>query len=148
MYFSLLGILMTVGEWTNTTELFIPKACPGGGIVDLVSLGIYQCLLPDISELTRLGHTQDEFMVCGGVNHEYDCKTLDPQSGLWGLSYTWKETPRVYHVSWQSPGATPTGVFLMGGEGNVAYVSTTTSFLPDPQGSLVVPGFGLENAAV
>ena len=149
--------MITVGKWTNTTELFIPKPCPGGGIIDVVATGtLYQCLLPDISELTRYGHTQDEFMVCGGINHQYDCKTLNHQSGFWGLSYTWKETPRVDHVSWKSPAAPPApapspaggGVFLMGGEGNIAYVAKTTSFLPTPQGSPVVPGFGLENASV
>ena len=142
---------MTGRKWTNTTELFIPTT-PCTIIIDVGATGIYQCLLPDIPEKGRYLHTQDEFMVCGGEDQEYDCKTLDPVSGLWDLSYTWKEPPRKRHVSWSAPASppspappTPAGVFLMGGMGNPAM--TTTSLLPTPQGSPVVPGFGLVNGA-
>ena len=65
------GILLTGGAHgvdEVTSELYIPS----------VSCPLQHCQLADVAERQRYGHTQDGFMVCGGVAHEFDCKTFNP----------------------------------------------------------------------
>ena len=131
---SLVGIILTGGRYDDvTTELYIPRPCPGG---------INHCRLPNVAKEQLYSHTQDGFMACGGAGHQRVCVSLDPATGIWQNSYAWNTPGRFGHVSWSSPD----GVSLIGGFG--AYVTTglTTTLLQTM--GLALPGFGLSDPSV
>ena len=95
------------------------------------------CSLPHFTD-ARGTHSQDGGLTCGGgyPSPVKNCVKWNPVSGTWNQSHTLKET-RVGHVSW----ATPSGVYLIGGDKN-----QLTSEKVKMDGS-VEQGFSLKYAA-
>ena len=94
-------VLITGGSDRKSAEIYNPATNPTG------------CSLPQLPEI-RAEHSQDGGLTCGGndPSARNTCVKWNPASGAWDQTpFTLKES-RVHHVSW----ATPTGVYLMGGE--------------------------------
>ena len=105
--YSLSAVLITGGavyhgsgpeqEDVNTSELYLPSSG-------------HSCKLPDLIITSKQEHTQDNLLLCGGVQ----CEMWSPMTSTWNESISLNPR-RVSHVSW-SPGP-DIGIFLIGGVG-------------------------------
>ena len=92
-------IIVTGGRGENTNLATAEVLSPSG-----VSI---PCSVPHLP-VTRVVHTQDGEVACGGEYSYTSCSTLTASG--WTTSHELME-PRHYHVSWNSPD----GLLLMGG---------------------------------
>ena len=94
------------------------------------------CQLPKFPwnpvDLSRVSHTQDGLMACGGQSDGLSCSTLT-SDGEWTQTHHLMRD-RAWHSSW----ATDEGVMLMGGAGTTTNVSplTSQSEIAKPDGSV------------
>ena len=155
----------------RTTELYIPFPCPGQiqhcRLPDIAPTRRYahtqdqfmacgghdfeySCsILNPVSGTWEPGYTWDESIKERGQNKTEGGKVdlfkifmfFKPKYRYFQSIQVYFEPfpKRVWHVSWMHNDE----VFLMGGQGGYATSGTTTSLLPQPPGSSVVPGFPL-----
>ena len=89
-----------ISDDVNTSEMYLPSSG-------------HSCKLPDLIITSKQEHTQDNLLLCGGVQ----CQMWSPMSSTWNESVSLNPR-RLSHVSW-SPGP-DIGTFLIGGVGKLA----------------------------